>query len=481
MLKAQSDKYGNVSPNAVIKDSHIHFPSWLMEAVLEEGLVELSVGSPGQKSVTIKTWEERPDGRIAVPRNTKLKPLHRPECFFTETPAKGPLVMRDWVVVRPHQLDTLRAIAASSRTDNLIKMPCGGGKTVTALAHICRLGLKALILCPNSKLVSQWAERIEEFMEGAHVTTTGAEELGDIHLSTVHSAHKLPDVFGIVVMDEFHTLMATTWGDSAQRFSSRHRLALSATPDRGDDLDRRAEMIIGGLTHEVSVDELVAAGLYKRPKVVLLLYAGEGNIRQQFSEKADDGSIITRYSPSKTHSALAEDAGRISLIAGVVKARARIGAKSLTLFNRKTAIANLVLDLEGAGLDTGVLISGCDDDVMEKDQIVGIINLGKEGLDKKELDLLVLGSPLSKRGALIQAIGRLTRPKETDPVFVDVVDTTLPPSALVDPVLMKMGLKRQRRESTPLENSAMKRIALYRDLGLEILILDKGRMWNVPS
>jgi len=51
----------------------------------------------------------------------------------------------------------------------LLEIPCGRGKTVMALKILSELGVKTLVIVHKGFLLSQWVERIHQFLPGARV------------------------------------------------------------------------------------------------------------------------------------------------------------------------------------------------------------------------------------------------------------------------------------------------------------------------
>ena len=463
-------------PYCAIRGAKLSFPEPLRYVAFDGGVLP-TVKKTGymEADETIDLWNETDDGRIEVPRNTKVNPN-----LFVENGTKlifseAPIELKAGFKPYAHQTRILnevnKEISSQDLTDFFIRMPCGGGKTVSLLMILAKLRLKALILCPTNQLVEQWEEAIEAFLDPSC-------ELGEhIVVSTIHSAHKLGDDFDVVVADEAHTIAADQWGEAVQLFSSKFRIALTATPFRTDGTCERMFAIFGQRTFIVSEQELEDAGLWHRPSVVLALFRNDDPIKHAMKYGAN-GELVQYYSSARTYNALATNTDRQEFIASIVRKASSKGRISLTLFNRTKAITDLAERI--APLKPGIVRSKAKFDVeLAKDHIVGISSMVTQGLDKKNLDTMIMGSPFSGKGVLEQMYGRLTRPFGNAGIFFDIVDTDLDADIFSDRELAKRQAGRRGRALTPLESSAMSRIAFYKSKGMTVSIMADGKFYGV--
>ena len=159
--------------------------------------------------------------------------------------------LRDYQV--PAVQSVLDRLVARDTASNgaMLVAGCGTGKTVMSIAAACALGRKTAILCHNSMLITQWAERVEEFVGESPgvVQREKVEHDRPIVLFMIASVISgrydgtgIFDDFGLVIVDECHHIAAKTFMDSLGRFPARARLGLTATPDRRDGLGARSRM-----------------------------------------------------------------------------------------------------------------------------------------------------------------------------------------------------------------------------------------------
>ena len=133
--------------------------------------------------------------------------------------------------------------------------PPGSGKTVAAMGILQRVGGETLILVPSRELARQWRDELL-----AH-TTLGEHQVGEYHggqkdispvtIATYQTAgmdrHRhLFDSreWGLIVYDEVQHIPSDVYRRSAN-LQSRHRLGLSASPVREDDLQEEIYTLVG--------------------------------------------------------------------------------------------------------------------------------------------------------------------------------------------------------------------------------------------
>jgi len=137
----------------------------------------------------------------------------------------------------------------AARPVALAEAGTGLGKTVAALNTIAKLGRSALVICPTIRIADQWrrmakdpdilglpGNRIGRIQAGTFDFRGKAITIAVIH--NITKAEKIPsdfyNAFGVAVWDEAHNLGARTFSRSMGLVRARHKLAMSATPERRD-------------------------------------------------------------------------------------------------------------------------------------------------------------------------------------------------------------------------------------------------------
>lgn len=130
--------------------------------------------------------------------------------------------------------------------------PSGSGKTVTAIALMCRADAPTLILVPKRALIPQWKQEIDD------KTTLEPDQIGEYHgdkkemkditLATYQIAgrktHLFREDWGLIIFDEVHHIPSDLYRNTATLQSTR-RLGLSATPVREDSREKDIFALIG--------------------------------------------------------------------------------------------------------------------------------------------------------------------------------------------------------------------------------------------
>jgi superfamily II DNA or RNA helicase len=317
--------------------------------------------------------------------------------------------------------------SAREKGGGIISLKCGGGKTVLALYIATMLSLKTIVLVHKDFLMTQWRDRIMEFLPGAKIGKTQQKTVDtegkDIVLAMVQSVSmkEYPDntfsSFGLAIFDECHHLGAETFHRSMRKVATPYCLGLSATPNRKDGLRRVFEWYIGPLVYmtkekntdhiEVRIHEYTHESTsYNKSE---LLYTGKPCYPRMINN-------VCAFEP------------RQKFIQNLIIQEHECGRKILVLSDRRNYLDQTMAALnhiyEGsAGLYVGGMKPAQLRDSQEKDIILGTFAMASEGMDIPKLNTIVLSSPKSD---VIQSVGRILREKagkrKTHPLVIDIKD-----------------------------------------------------------
>lgn len=343
----------------------------------------------------------------------------------------------------------------SRRPVALGEAPTGSGKTVAALDTISRIGKSALIIVPTKRLARQWAKEITAFLNIA------PEDIGtivegkfdyrdkDITIAVIHNLvnkeeHELPESFatsfGTVVWDEAHNLGARKFSLSMERVYARHRLALSATPERLDGCENVFLYYFGQPAVVHQGDALAAkchvfnfnwggragAGIGKKPRAIIqkILVASES--RNLFL--AD--KIARLYRSKREILVIGAQIDHLQLLMGYCS-RAGVPDDAMGLYTRQ-----YIEEYETTDKKTGKPVSKTRRKPITDEQLDWVAEnctilfatyqMAKEGLDIPRLDA---GIDITPRSQGTQVIGRIRRPLEGKPVplWVTIRDVGIHP------------------------------------------------------
>ena len=315
-----------------------------------------------------------------------------------------------------YQQDALNA--ALKAKNGVLVAPCGSGKTQIGIAIIGSLGYRTLWLTHTHELLKQSMERAKGYLNVPMGTITGGKinASSGITFATVQTMSKIDlsefrHYWDIIIVDECHRCVGTPTQVSMfwkvlSGLSARYKIGLTATPKRGDGLERAMFALLGSKFYEISRSQI-------QDKIVPLkvsepIYTGW----EPDFDKAVNPDGTLNYTSLITN--CIEDERRNSLISDVIDAVADDGP-TLVLSERVahlTTLANMCKHPHGE-------LSTCKKS--ERGDLLNAISCGsikvlfatyaiaKEGLDIPCLKHLVMASPIKDETAVTQSAGRVTR------------------------------------------------------------------------
>ncbi len=374
-------------------------------------------------------------------------------------------------VLRKYQEDALnRWLGASGR--GVVVLPTGAGKTVLALEAIRRLGLKTLIVVPTIDLLNQWREELENRLHVPEVGILGggSKIVNPITVATYDSAslmaHKLTELFGLLIFDEVHHLPSPTYRLAAELFIAPHRLGLSATPERYDELHRDLDQLVGQVVYRISPRLLEQDGYLSPYRIETIQvdltpeektqYDEHMAIFRSYTKKLDDiepgwqfETIVERtIFDQDARRALShlEKARRIALEASekinyVEKLLHKYREEKVIIFCRYTRVVEKISDIFGIPLITHktkaaerqAILSAFKEGHFTKITTGHVLD---EGVDVPDASVGIIISGSGSKREFIQRLGRLLRPQKEEAVLVEIITKAT----------LEDGLARRRRQ-----------------------------------
>lgn len=336
-------------------------------------------------------------------------------------------------VLRQYQQDAVNDVL--SQDYGILKAPTASGKTVMALNIISHRRQKTLVLCHSKELLTQWIDRASVFLsipkKDIGILGAGKKKIGtDLTIGTIQTVSKnlsLCRDFGFVIADECHRATAKkTWQKVLMNVNPKYRLGLSATPWRSDGNNKPIFWTLGQIVHSVNRKVLINAGTILKAKPISV----QTNFKSQLTNSHEKYQRLINE--------LTRDDQRNTLICETIKRRFKNkpDAVVLVLSDRVDHIeeldSRLVIDY---GLSPERLVGATTP--KERERVVSAVNAGTtnlllsttsclgEGFDCKNLDTLVLGTPISFDGRIIQSVGRIMRTSanKSEAVVIDFNDT----------------------------------------------------------
>lgn len=304
--------------------------------------------------------------------------------------------------------------------DGILVAPPGSGKTVIAASLIARRRVSTLIVVHTQTLLEQWVARLKTFLlpETPIGVLSGAKKKrsGVIDVAMIQSLMRVDDLegffaaYGQVIVDECHHAPAVSFDRVFSLCASRYLVGLTATPKRRDGHHPIIQMRLGPIRHT-----LISARQSSEPSRIV-------KVRVVPSEDLG-GSADVKI--QEVYRRLSGHAARNALILDDILSELAEGRFPLVLLDRRDHLDFISESLANAVPNRVVLHGGLSAkarrDALDRLAQFGpigdrlILATGRyvgEGFDDSRLDTLVLATPVSWRGTLIQYVGRLNRDAE---------------------------------------------------------------------
>lgn len=306
-------------------------------------------------------------------------------------------------------------------------LPCGFGKTRTAILAIQRLGVKALVLASHSHLLQQFSKEAQRITQGLVVAKlpkspeTPLPEDAHIIFGTLQSVYcrKYPSRYwasiGLVVVDEAHHLAAPTFCQALCKLPVSRVLALTATPERKDG----REDLIYYLAGDTAFRAYRAKDSTVTIKFIKHLGVFGATLNHRYESVGERMQMLVELSECSERNAV--------LVRKIQKlAQSRRG---ILVLCKLVHHLHVLGDMCSAGTDaikdygyfTGQEKQAERELAATRQVIFATFDMAKEGLDIPRLDTLVLASPAE---STIQCMGRVLRevPGKLRPLIIDVYD-----------------------------------------------------------
>ena len=316
----------------------------------------------------------------------------------------------------------LRALRDDRIRGAMVVLPCGYGKTVVATAIVAALSCRSIVLVHTECLLTQWRERLSQYLPNARVGSIQGEEVHtdgcDVVIAMIQSVHcrdyavQHLEGYGLLVVDEAHHICARTFASAFFKVGATACVGLSATPRRKDGLTPFLAHMVGPVAFQIDRSATLNATvtIIKPPRRPTLgpIYLHGGRI------KGNGGRPALNLSRMITD--LCADDLRNASIAGEIHRHVLGGHNILVLSHRVEHLSMLrsrVAALLGVGEDdarmgvlTGKTKRAAAAAAKDCQLIFSTYAMAAEGLDIARLDTEVLATPASD---VEQAIGRVLR------------------------------------------------------------------------
>lgn len=376
--------------------------------------------------------------------------------------------------LRPEQDKALKELI---RYDNgILHAATAFGKTVVSSAIIAQKKINTLIILESSALIEQWKEALEKFLnineglptyetktgrvrkrksligtlQGAHDSMTGIIDIAMAgSLCKKGKYHKMMNEYGLVLIDECHHSASETIANVLKEVKAKYVYGVTATPKRGDGLEKINYMLIGPIRYSYTAKEKA-----KEQGIQHLVYP-------RFTRTVPPRGVITdKMHPNEAYEIIHNNDVRDEQIIEDVKNCVAAGRTPVVLSRYKDHSEKFYERLKGYA-DHVFLMTGNNSKKehrkileqmhqVDKNESLILIATGSlvgEGFDFPRLDTLFMATPVSFRGVVEQYAGRLNRDYagKENVITYDYVDNHIP----------------------MFNNMYMKRLKAYKQIGYE--------------
>ena len=336
---------------------------------------------------------------------------------------------------REEQTDAINALLTYS--NGVLHATTAFGKTVTAAAIIARKKVNTLILVHSKALLTQWHERLTEFLDIDFKETEEPKKRGRKKVfspigcldSTCNTLHGVIDItliqscldengvkpfvqdYGMVIVDECHHVSSITFENVLKNIKAHTVYGLTATPIRKDGQQPIIFMQCGPIRFSADAKSQITKQSFDRYLIPRFT---------SYRSITEDRQTITAM-----YQSLSEDTVRNNLIVNDICKVVGSGRTPIILTNRtshvtllaeklKTTIPN-VITLTGSATTKDKRDALLRLQAISPSEPLVIVATGKyvgEGFDYPRLDTLFLALPISWKGLVAQYAGRLHRENE---------------------------------------------------------------------
>lgn len=333
---------------------------------------------------------------------------------------------------------------ALTQKNGIVVMPCGSGKTQTALEIVSRIGGKTLWLTHTQDLLNQSMNRAKSVL-GADIKSYGTITGGKVNIgngitfATVQTMAKLNlesmrDYWDVIIVDECHKAIGSPtkvmqFYKVLSSLSCRYKFGLTATPKRADGLERSMYALLGDKIIEIpksdvknttcGVDvEFIYTGYMPDPDKVLMA-DGTINYASLINDLVNNeirfDCVIRLLKDLPSNSPVIVLGSRVEYLTELCEEYNKIeGRKGVCLSGAGTSKA--AKEIRKKSL---IELNNCNIDC-----IFATYQLAKEGLDVPNLRYIIFATPEKDETTVTQAAGRVARKcdgKDKGVIF-DLVD-----------------------------------------------------------
>ena len=290
----------------------------------------------------------------------------------------------------------------------MLSLPTGFGKTFLSIKLSTVTKLKTLIIVNKIVLMNQWVESIKKVCPKSKIQvlkTSSVDDDVDFYIINAINVSKKPIHFfrdiGTLIVDECHLIMAECLSKCMNYIFPRYVIGLSATPYRTDGMDPLIQLYFG--------EDTIVKSLHRKHKVYKVQTDFTPAYTLTKDGKVNWGSLLDSQS---------NDEERNELIIQIVK---RYKDRNILILSKRVEQGNFFYNrLKEENESVTSLIGKQQEFDHDARILVGTTSKCGTGFDFPKLDCLILASDIQQY--YIQALGRVLRRPDVEPIIFDLVD-----------------------------------------------------------
>jgi superfamily II DNA or RNA helicase len=343
--------------------------------------------------------------------------------------------------LRPYQREALNGICSALREcdSTLLSLPTGCGKTVVFAAAAKMAKKRVMVIAHRDELIHQGAEKVhavtgdrpdiekaemysnEKSMFPSKVVVASVQTLGAKMGKDRRVARFDPDEFSLLIIDEAHHAVATSYRKVIEHFQKNPALkviGVTATPDRADEVGMKN--VFESVAFEYSLLDAIRDGwlvpIRSMPaKIIGLDLSGLRDVAGDLHQ----GELSKIMEEEKNLHAVASET------------IARMGDRKVLIFCVSVAQSERLAEIFDRHIAGSARFISGETPPEERRQLLRDYDSGKfkilvncmvatEGFDCPSIGMVVIARPTKSRALYAQMVGRGTRPL---PGVVDGPDT----------------------------------------------------------
>lgn len=246
-------------------------------------------------------------GYLHAPRQFGLSYCKRNLIEYEDQTSLGhPAKFNRSATPRAYQVDFIDDLvsATDSYYDFLARAFTGYGKTLCALIAAARIGVTTLVVVDQENIKDQWLKALDEHfgmtIENGGVGVIQGKVCDYKHpivismvqtLSRKGHPEEVYQYFGLMLLDEIHTIGSPTFSRILTQFSATYRIGLSATPKRRDGLQKMLDYNLGPVRVAADKEHDESSVYFLTHPTVYSFYANVSpKIGRILTEVSEDGS-----------------------------------------------------------------------------------------------------------------------------------------------------------------------------------------------